>query len=1145
MSLPLQTDKNRLARCDCREDRQVWDVDSRVLVELPQRWQPGLFFIRKADADSAKFVIKVYDATNNTVAKTFASAQLSGVKVYRQSIWDTVVVPATTNLTNDLPVGVYYLTVAGLVSEPFRVVNYTNGDHIPPIGHLLFELSNAAQLAQVPYETGYKQIFGLPGELCAGEAKNYTEADKSERFGDKITYSRQYRVWTIDYPEVSEPLAGLLKSLELLDRVVITDARKSLTVEGSRIKTTIKADSCCTLSVSLSFEETISEWGTCSTPELSEKTGLSLADIGYTDPADTDPTASPYVPPIAEPPAGVDTTVPIAGTIIEQSEAVTDCGDPFIDINSGLRYKAMTTIARANGSGGVINEFLFSDPCTLDPATVPVPTIPGLLKGVMLRAGQSINHLLIPQGLFGAAPGRLQEPEITVQNLPNGVTYSGGRLGGTPTESGETTAVAVVAQPGGGSINVPFSVSVAPAAPTLLDTNLAVSTAYNAQTRMLTVVIEAPFKPEAKVIGTGWQGVDFIEPYPNDQTDVFRFDFTEVTKSGQLKIRQMGNPNVSISLPVNIVASNQYATTPFDLYLDYNALTHVLTVNLISLTKPEFKLVGTGWAGTDFIGAGTNGEPNSYSYAFPGVLSSGRLYIRNTGESGDGASVPVEICDCEPTCGSDSSLPPLEKAGDPTTADVGTGLTRIITNTTTNKTELVFNRNGVLLCVAFNECGTVVTPQPVMSYSFRAFEHFEFKPKAVPETPQIARIDANVCPRLTGWMYGGKARIERDGVVVAYVDTDISRPDVVAYLAEQGIIASTDKLGFAYYKSTAESSGTHTWRVFVGSSNVEASTDVGAPSTITCETTEQTGNPAPQLINPTGNWKITAFDGTPKVLAANQFADNAGDTGELRALYYYSPFNAYMNLPSWLVFDPVTRTFAQPPAGTPNQTLTIRVVYVDSAGQSIDDEFELEIAVPATQTPTTVGSAAINIVMVNAAECSIILTTPGFAESGAGAFAVADKSRRFIGGNDVDNSLALGSSGYTTTSGVGYFSFGFGINLFRSRYPSATVAAFDVYVHPNSTVDRIVNRLNSSYQVSSGIQKKALSNGFDYEYANPQSAVAEFWGYDAGNGTGQRNTTNNLHTEFTISGGAKKKIGTVTINLSTGVTQFQPITPGS
>ena len=225
-----------------------------------------------------------------------------------------------------------------------------------------------------------------------------------------------------------------------------------------------------------------------------------------------------------------------------------------------------------------------------------------------------------------------------------------------------------------------------------------------------------------------------------------------------------------------------------------------------------------------------------------------------------------------------------------------------------------------------------------------------------------------------------------------------------------------------------------------------------------------------------------------------------------------------------------------------NFTIVINGVDVD--GHRAQYILPVLVAAAAVTVPSTVGSAALNVVMVDStAECSVILTTLGFTETGQEAFAVANSLRRFVGGNDVGNSLFLGSYGYTSVAGgIGYFSFAFSVSLFRSRYPLATLAEFDVYVHPSGANDPdYVNRVNYGYQLSLGLQKVTLGNGIDFAYASQAGTQGGFWHYDAGTASGQQNTTTNLHQQFTITGLAKKKIGVMSINLLTGMSQFTPI----
>ena len=247
------------------------------------------------------------------------------------------------------------------------------------------------------------------------------------------------------------------------------------------------------------------------------------------------------------------------------------------------------------------------------------------------------------------------------------------------------------------------------------------------------------------------------------------------------------------------------------------------------------------------------------------------------------------------------------------------------------------------------------------------------------------------------------------------------------------------------------------------------------------------------------------------------------------------------NLPPGVQYDTATNTLGNVP--TEAGRFLVVVNGQDSDGNKAQNLFLIVIGPSlAPVAPVSVGSAAMNIVMTNTAETSIVLTTAGYAETGLEAFAVVDATRRFIGGSGVETALFLGSSGYANNpSGIGYFSFAWNVNLFRSRYPAAILAEFDVYVHPSATSPDNVNRVNYSYQLSDGIQAVALVNSFDYAYRNQATSQGGFWGFYAGSGNGQQNTAVNLNTQFAVLGNVKKKIGTFSINLITGVSGFAPI----
>lgn len=192
--------------------------------------------------------------------------------------------------------------------------------------------------------------------------------------------------------------------------------------------------------------------------------------------------------------------------------------------------------------------------------------------------------------------------------------------------------------------------------------------------------------------------------------------------------------------------------------------------------------------------------------------------------------------------------------------------------------------------------------------------------------------------------------------------------------------------------------------------------------------------------------------------------------------------------------------------------------------------------------PTTVGAAALNIVAAAGAECSVVLKTAGLTETGARCYAVGDNGRRFTGGTGVTSSLAFGSAGYSSVpDGIGYYSFGFNLALFRSRYPSVATVSFEVLVKPSPTpVLYYINRVNYSYLLSDGFVEQSLINGFDYNYKNPGAQTKAFWHFNKGQ-TGAQNQDADLHDQFTCAGGEEKKIGTMQLNMSTGVCVFTPV----
>ncbi|WP_053086809.1 putative Ig domain-containing protein [Mycolicibacterium aurum] len=138
-----------------------------------------------------------------------------------------------------------------------------------------------------------------------------------------------------------------------------------------------------------------------------------------------------------------------------------------------------------------------------------------------------------------------------------------------------------------------------------------------------------------------------------------------------------------------------------------------------------------------------------------------------------------------------------------------------------------------------------------------------------------------------------------------------------------------------------------TTRTFTGT---PTNTDVGTVS-VTVTATDASGasvtdtfalavanvNDAPTVANPIPDQTATQGTGFSYTLPANTFGDiDAGDT-----LTYSTG-----TLPSWLTFNPATRTFTGTPTNTNVGTVTVTVTAADQAGQSVTDTFT------ATVTPT-------------------------------------------------------------------------------------------------------------------------------------------------------------------------------------------------
>ncbi|WP_338876956.1 putative Ig domain-containing protein [Spirosoma sp. SC4-14] len=115
--------------------------------------------------------------------------------------------------------------------------------------------------------------------------------------------------------------------------------------------------------------------------------------------------------------------------------------------------------------------------------------------------------------------------------------------------------------------------------------------------------------------------------------------------------------------------------------------------------------------------------------------------------------------------------------------------------------------------------------------------HYEEQLAAV-SLPSKAAMDSNQCTNISGWVsgpdYPGVVRIVCDGLAVGYATATLERPDVRDALNELGANTTKTIFGFNWIKPATFMDGQeHTWQLFVGDSEVEA-TDYNVPQQKTC-----------------------------------------------------------------------------------------------------------------------------------------------------------------------------------------------------------------------------------------------------------------------------------------------------------------------
>ena len=110
-------------------------------------------------------------------------------------------------------------------------------------------------------------------------------------------------------------------------------------------------------------------------------------------------------------------------------------------------------------------------------------------------------------------------------------------------------------------------------------------------------------------------------------------------------------------------------------------------------------------------------------------------------------------------------------------------------------------------------------------------------------------------------------------------------------------------------------------------------------------------NTAPVVANPLADQEVTVDVPFTYVVPADAFTDADGNP-----LTYTAALSDGGMLPSWLTFDPATRTFTGTPTAADVGTVSVKVTASDGNGDSVSDTFDIVVSLPADTTAPTVTS---------------------------------------------------------------------------------------------------------------------------------------------------------------------------------------------
>ena len=258
-------------------------------------------------------------------------------------------------------------------------------------------------------------------------------------------------------------------------------------------------------------------------------------------------------------------------------------------------------------------------------------------------------------------------------------------------------------------------------------------------------------------------------------------------------------------------------------------------------------------------------------------------------------------------------------------------------------------------------------------------------------------------------------------------------------------------------------------------------------------------NQPPVLSNPIANQTATAGTAFSFQIPANTFSDpDPGDTLTFRAT-----LSSRQPLPSWLTFDPATRTFSGTPGAGDVGTLLIRVTVSDGGPDTISTTFTLTVnpVPPPANRPPVLTSSLTNPEGTAGVPFSYTIDTSKFSDPDAGdtlTFSATQSDGSALPAWLTFNPATRTFSGTPQLGDVGFF----GVKVTATDRGGLTAVAGVLFVirYPESSIEQIpvliTNQTRFGYtpnpDATTALVRGLYLNllGFDYGAAGVADAAA-------------------------------------------------------